>query len=133
MTGSVVVRDLVRLEAADSKLIRELHALYDEDLSAGRIPDNYRYMSPSKLAERLDGIQEATLRRRVSRCREAVERAYRQKWDRGLPSDALIENKPWKGYRLNPNVRFVMITEIDVNSCVSQTAAAAVTDFPAGH
>lgn len=111
-TGLVVVRDLVQLDAADSKLIRELRVLYDEDLSARRIPENHQYIHPETLAKQLDGIEPATLRRRISRCRKAVRTAYKKKMGRELPKDALIQNKPWKGYRLNPGVRFVSFGEI---------------------
>lgn len=111
-TGLVVVRDILRLEAADSNLICKLRVLYDEDLTAGRIPENHRYLAPRVLAERMGNILEATLRRRVSRFREALAQAYVDKWSQDLPADALIQNRPREGYRLNPNVRFVAITEI---------------------
>ena len=72
-TKQIVVRDLLRLGDADSKLVSELHGAFQQDLSDGRSPENYQYVTSDKLAEVLQ-IDEPTVRRRVTRCRTAVQR-----------------------------------------------------------
>ena len=111
-TKRVVVGDLLQLGDADSRLVQELHAVFQQDLWAGRSPENYQYVTSHKLAESLQ-IVEPTVRQRVTRCRTAVHDAYKRKFGQDPPKHLLIENKAGQGYRLNPHIRFVAIGEID--------------------
>ena len=127
-TKQVVVRDLLRLGDADSRLVRELHAVFQQDLSAGRTPENYQYVTSHKLAESLQ-IDEPTVRQRVTRCRTSVRDAYKRKFGQDPPKYLLIENKASQGYRLNPRIRFVAIGEID-STATSHRPAQPVTTPP---
>ena len=111
-TKEIVIQDLVRLGGADSRLIKELHDIYQQDLSAGRTPENHQYLTSQKLADGLK-LDERTVRQRVSRCRTSVHESYKQKFGQDPPKHLLIENKPRQGYRLNPHIRFVAIAELE--------------------
>ena len=125
-TKQIVVRDLLLLGDADSKLVRELQGPFQQDLSNARSPENYQYVTSYKLAEGLQ-IDETTVRKRVTRCRIAVRDAYKQKFGEDPPEHLLIENKPRQGYRLNPRTRFVAIGEIE-STVTSHSALQPVTD-----
>jgi hypothetical protein len=111
-TREIVIRDLLRLGDADSRLVRELHDVYQQDLSAGRAPENHQYLTSRKLADSLK-LDERTVRQRVSRCRITVHASYKQKFGQDPPRHLLIENKARQGYRLNPHIRFVAIAELE--------------------
>jgi hypothetical protein len=86
---------------------------YEADRQAGRAPESYRYTAAPSLAAGLS-VDEATLRRRVSRLRRTVARMCVEHLGFPLEQDALIESKSWQGYRINPAVRVVASTEIQV-------------------
>jgi hypothetical protein len=130
-TKQFVIRDLLRLGDADSKLVHELHSAFQQDLSDGRSPENYQYVTSHKLAEGLK-IDEPTVRQRVTRCRTAVRNAYKGKFGQDPPKHLLIENKARRGYRLNPYIRFVAIGEID-STTKSHSPAQPVTTPPERH
>jgi hypothetical protein len=111
-TREIVIRDLLRLGDADSRLVWELHNIYQQDLSAGRTPENHQYLTSRKLADSLK-LDERTVRQRVSRCRTTVHASYKQKFGQDPPKHLLIENKARQGYRLNPHIRFVAIAELE--------------------
>jgi hypothetical protein len=67
-TKEIVIQDLLRLEDADSRFVQELHNIYQQDLLAGRTPENHQYLTSHKLADSLK-LAERTVRQRVSRCR----------------------------------------------------------------
>jgi hypothetical protein len=124
-TREIVIQDLLRLGGADSRLIRELHNVYQQDLSAGRPPENHQYLTSHKLADSLK-LDERTVRQRVSRCRTTVHESYKQKFGQDPPKHLLIENKARQGYRLNPHIRFVAIAELEASACTSHEPAQAV-------
>src|SRR5262249_39369511 len=67
-TKEIVIQDLLRLGDADSRLVQELHNIYQQDLLAGRAPENHQYLTSHKLADSLK-LAERTLRQRLSRSR----------------------------------------------------------------
>jgi hypothetical protein len=128
-TKEIVIRDLLRLGDADSRLVRELHNIYQQDLSAGRTPENHQYLTSHKLADSLK-LDERTVRQRVSRCRTTVHASYKQKFGQDAPKHLLIENKARQGYRLNPHIRFVAIAELEQSASASHKPAQAVRTTP---
>jgi hypothetical protein len=117
-TNEIVIRDLLRLGDADSRLVRELHDVYQQDRSAGRTPENHQYLTSHKLADSLK-LDERTVRQRVSRCRTTVHATFKQKFGQDPPKHLLIENKVRQGYRLNPHIRFVAIAELEQSASAS--------------
>jgi hypothetical protein len=111
-TREIVIRDLLRLGDADSRLVRELHDIYQQDLSAGRSPEDHQYLTARTLADSLK-LDERTVRQRVSRCRTTVHASYRQKFGQDPPKHLFIESKARQGYRLNPHIRFVALADLE--------------------
>ena len=128
-TKEIVIQDLLRLGDADSRLVRELHDIYQQDLSAGRTPENHQYLTSYKLAGSLK-LDERSVRQRVSRCRTTVHATYKQKFGQDPSKHLLIENKARQGYRLNPHIRFVAIAELEQSASASHEPAQAVRTTP---
>jgi hypothetical protein len=93
------------------RLLKALTDRYVQDRDAGRSPNNYAFFNAKDLAGHLH-VEEASLRKQVSRLRKAVSRDFQLKYDVPLTHDVLIETKEWHGYRLNPNVRILDPAEI---------------------
>jgi hypothetical protein len=110
------------------ELVAALAAEHETDLNAGTFLDQYRFVKASRLASKLK-ITEPTLRRRVSRARKTIEKAFLIKLDRQLLPDDVIENKGWSGYRLHPYVLLVRPAQMRSSPRMSQLASAVVT-FP---
>src|SRR5262249_25944589 len=123
-TKEFVIQDLLRLGNADSRLVQELHDIYQQDLLAGRTPENHQYLTSHKLADSLK-LAERTVRQRVSRCRITLRESYKQRFGQDPPRHLLIENKAGQGYRLNPHIRFVAIAELEQSVTASHEAAQA--------
>ncbi len=96
---------------ATYSLLDKLAATHREDTRVGRSPVNYRYTLARVLADVLS-IEEATLRRRVSRFRQRIADLFVRHFGFPLAQDAVIETREWKGYRLNPGVRVLALSEI---------------------
>jgi hypothetical protein len=56
-------------------------------------------------------VRQPTVRQRVLRIRKQLANWFAE--DYPLPQDALIENASWEGYRINPAVRLLKLSEID--------------------
>jgi hypothetical protein len=123
-TKEIVIQDLLRLGDADSRLVQELHNIYQEDLLAGRTPENHQYLTSHKLADSLK-LAERTVRQRVSRCRVTLRESYKQRFGQDPPRHLLIQNKARQGYRLNPHIRFVAIAELEQSVSASHKPAQA--------
>jgi hypothetical protein len=87
-------------------LLAKLARQYREDQASGMRRENHRFIKPDKLAESL-GVEDATLRRQVSRIRAELSGMFLEKYEMPLSQQALIQNRPGRGYRLNPGVQVV--------------------------
>ena len=72
-------------------------------------PENYRYTRTRALATTLN-IGQPTAHQRVLRIRNRLFAWFVE--DYPLPQDALIENAWWNGYRINPAVRLLSLSEM---------------------
>ncbi len=97
----ILFRGGVKLAGAGFKLLRALVADFAADVAAGLPHEEHRLIKSDALAERL-GIEEPTLRKRVVRTRNAIEKQFLDKLDVQIADDAVIQNVNWRGYRLNP-------------------------------
>jgi hypothetical protein len=99
------------LSGASYSLLDQLRIEYEQSKQAGLAPENYPFVDSHKLAQRLE-IDEPTVRARISRLRRRIEKnAVAAGY--GFPStDALIENEAWSGYRLNPAVLVLAVSEL---------------------
>jgi 7-cyano-7-deazaguanine synthase in queuosine biosynthesis len=75
--------------------------------------ENYPYTDAATLMQQTKCGTDATLRRRVLRCRNQIGELAESGGDPPPSLDAVIENSPWHGYRLNPDrVRFLALSEL---------------------
>lgn len=92
-------------------LVDSLVAQFEDDLRARRSPDRCGYCRTKQLIRQL-GIDDTTLRRRVTRFRRKVADEFERRHGLSLSSEAVIESRKWQGYRLNPAIRLVKADEI---------------------
>jgi hypothetical protein len=78
------------------------------------LPQNHPFVKTAVLARELN-IDGNSIRKRVSRFRnDEIANLCKEGGRPVLPEDAIIENLPWNGYRLNPfRVRLVALSEIE--------------------
>jgi 7-cyano-7-deazaguanine synthase in queuosine biosynthesis len=99
------------LGGANYSLLDQLRPEYEQAKRAGLAPENYPLVDSHKLAQRLE-VDEPTVRRRISRLRHWVDKHSVAAGNGPLDPDAIIENVPWAGYRLNPTVLVLAVSEL---------------------
>ena len=110
-------------------LVCALAKEFEEDIESGIMKDSFRYIKADELAKRL-GIDEQSLRQRVSRTRKALEQQFLNNCDIQLDPDDVVQNEEWKGYRLNPYLLLVKPTQLQGVGSMSQLNSSAVTSPP---
>ena len=109
----VLIRGIEPIRSPGSfALVAVLVEAYEKDRSEGRAPENNRYVNTIEMTKIL-GVNDIALRRRVVRLRRSVADAFESCFGLPLGGDAVIQNQPWHGYRLNPLVRVVAPDQID--------------------
>ena len=106
----VLVRGGLELKGADYQLLRRLLDIFEEDQQNRKAPENYRFTSTKSLATKLN-VRQPTVHQRVLRIRKRLFEWFVE--DYPLPEDALIENTWWQGYRINPAVRLLDLSQMD--------------------
>jgi len=109
-----------RLKGACYTLLNSLRPEYEEARRARTAPENHPFLASSKLANRLS-INEPSLRRRISRCRRSLDECSTAAGAGPLPPDAVIENEPWVGYRLNPGILVLAVSEMSPPHAVTSS------------
>ena len=95
------------IKGVGAELLIALAAPFREAREGELAPEGYPYLTKDRLACQLN-CDDEVLRRRVLRCRNAINGLAEQAGDPELPIDVVIENSQWHGYRLNPDrVRLV--------------------------
>jgi hypothetical protein len=84
-------------------LLITLAAPFREAREAEVAPEKYPFLITQKLERQLKCESDEVLRRRVNRCRNAINKLAVEAGNPELPIDAVIENSPWHGYRLSPD------------------------------
>jgi hypothetical protein len=107
------------------ELVATLASDFEADLDAGTFPEEYRCSKASTLAKRL-GIDEPSLRKRISRARKTLAKAFLQTLNRELMADDIIENQGWKGYRLNPYLLLLKPTQLRLPARVKSHVSTSV-------
>lgn len=100
--GTLTVR------AATYATLAPLVEVHLANLGTGRAPEDFTPIKACELMDIWELADEDSARRRILRLRRVFDAE-------GLDGDALIENLPWKGYRLNPEaviVRRVSLAEV---------------------
>jgi hypothetical protein len=109
----VVIGGLGEISGASFQLLDTLRRTFRSARETELLPEKYPFLKTADLARglKLDG---SSMRKRVSRFRnEEIARLCQAAGRPVLSEDAIIENLPWHGYRLNPfRVRLVSLSEI---------------------
>jgi 7-cyano-7-deazaguanine synthase in queuosine biosynthesis len=114
-------------------LISALAQEFKANLTEGTFNDEYRFVKASTLAQRL-GINEQSLRRRVSRARKMIDQLFLDRCGRKLDLEDVIENKEWQGYRLNPYLLLVNPAQLRAREpSMSQVTSRGVTSRHGTH
>jgi hypothetical protein len=100
-----------QLGGASYSLLNSLRHEYENAKRAGFAPENYPFVHGRKLSDQLN-IEEPALRRRISRLRRRLDKCSIASGSGPLSPDAVIENEPWGGYRLNPTVLVLAASEL---------------------
>jgi 7-cyano-7-deazaguanine synthase in queuosine biosynthesis len=108
------------LSGASYSLLNQLRAEYEQAKLAGTAPENYPFVNSHKLAQRLD-VDEPTVRRRISRLRHRLDKHSVAAGNGPLSPDAVIENEAWAGYRLNPAVLVLAVSELSPTDGVTSS------------
>jgi 7-cyano-7-deazaguanine synthase in queuosine biosynthesis len=96
------------IKGVGAELLIALVAPFREARERELPPEVYPYLTKDKLARQLNCESDEVLRRRVLRCRNAINSLAEQSGDPGPLINAVIESVQWHGYRLNPDrVRLV--------------------------
>ena len=106
----VLVRGGLEFKRADYNFLRRLLDVFEEDLRNQKAPENYRSTMHQHVS-RGTQVRQPTVRQRVLRIRKRLFEWFAD--DYPLPQDALIENTSWEGYRINPAVRLLNLSEMD--------------------
>lgn len=93
--------------ATDFRLLSVLATMHLEDRENGLLPANYRTLSGDALADSVSCRSDQAARKAVERVRKHIADDWRKVFCTDLCIDAVVENVPRKGYRLNPRVRIV--------------------------
>ncbi|MBA3726960.1 MAG: hypothetical protein H0W86_11040 [Armatimonadetes bacterium] len=125
----VIFRGGPQLKGAGYGLVCALAKEFEGDIESGITKDSFRYIKADNLAKRL-GIDEQSLRQRVSRTRKALEQQFLNNCDIQLDFQDVVQNEEWKGYRLNPYLLLVKPTQLHRVGSMSQLNSSAVTTPP---
>lgn len=97
----VLFHGSIEVKGAGFEIVRELAQEFEEDVNAGRQKEEFRFVLADALSKRLK-IDGQGLRQRITRLRKVLERKFLEALDVQLDTNDVIENDPWRGYRLNP-------------------------------
>lgn len=98
------------IKGVGAELLIALAAQFREARDGELAPEGYPYLTKDNLARQMNCESDEVLRRRVLRCRNAINGLAEQAGDAKLPIDAVIENSQWHGYRLNPDrIRLIVL------------------------
>jgi Queuosine biosynthesis protein QueC len=95
-------------------LLQALVEQHQRDQGNGLAPENYTFLNAKRLADKL-GISDTSLRRCIYRVRQRLADAFETCAGLPLSADALVENKKWKGYRLNHAVLILAPEELSAS------------------
>ena len=125
----VVFQGGLEIGGSVHQLIEILAKDFESDLDAGTFPEQHSFVRASDLAK-LFHIDEASLRKRISRARKTLAKGFWEKNNRQIVTDDIIQNQEWEGYRLNPYLVLLKPSQLRHQpSHLSQVSAALVTPY----
>jgi 7-cyano-7-deazaguanine synthase in queuosine biosynthesis len=107
----VVFTDGPVVKGKNFDLVARLAAQFRTDLAAGKSPEEFVFVPTSMLLRDLH-IEEHSLGQRVFRTRKELERQFIDAIDYMLDDQDVIQSNRWKGYRLNPYLVLVDVSQL---------------------
>lgn len=108
-----------KMTGANARVLLILAASYREAVRYERAPEHFPFIPAAKLSSQI-GCDEETLRKRVSRCRRQIARLASEAGGPAQSDETVIENIPWRGYRLNPDrVRIITMSDLSPSEKVT--------------
>jgi 7-cyano-7-deazaguanine synthase in queuosine biosynthesis len=107
----VVFSDGPMVKGRNFDLLVRLVAQFRADLAAEKTPEDFCFV-PTKTLKRDLQIEEHSLLQRVLRTRKDLERQFIDGIDYMLDDQDVIQSDRWKGYRLNPYLVLVEMTQL---------------------
>lgn len=95
------------VRGASAQLLIILAEPFRKAVRAELPPEQYPFMTANELLKRSGCGNDEALRRRILILRNRLRAFTKERGRPELPTNAVIENIPWHGYRLNPEVRIV--------------------------
>ena len=123
MDGERPVVDVIGLTTVAGPHARVPHALkpaFEEDRHNGVAPEDHRYALGTSVPG-LAGMNKRAIRKSVERCRKLLAEEYERLHGEPPPQYLLIQNRPSRGYRLDPHI-------VDVSTNQTTGAASSKTD-----
>ena len=109
----VVLGGWGKIKGVSAELIIALAQPFRQAMQDELAPEHYPFVETSKLLRLTNCDVDETLRRRVLRCRNNIERLATRAGDPPPSMSDVIENSQRHGYRLNPDrIRIVAISEL---------------------
>lgn len=97
------IAGLGEFAGAHVSLVGQLRGPFEEDLAAGRTPEDHRFTEPGRLGPK------GTVRQHAKRCRDLFAAEYEVVEGVRPDTDILIHSSGTRGYRLDPHARFVRL------------------------
>jgi hypothetical protein len=112
-TGRIIFERWGAIKGTGAKLLSTLLSEFERASQEKLAPEHYPFVSSRVLVTRLACDSDETLRRQVLRLRNSIRGLAESAGEPAPDDDAVIENQPGRGYRLNPNsVRVVQVAEL---------------------
>lgn len=119
----VLFRGGIEVEGVGYELVQALAREFEENVKAGLPKEAFDFVPADKLCKRLM-VDPQRLRQRITRLRKSLEKKFLEGLDVQLDANDVVENHPWRGYRLNPyllrvhpaQIRDTMTLPADVTS-----------------
>ena len=93
----------------NATVVAPLRPVHDADVEGGRCPTDFRFTAAGAVASALK-TNKSVVEQRIRRCRRELAEFYREIEGKPPGQPLLIENRAQKGYRLDPESRFVEST-----------------------
>jgi hypothetical protein len=110
-TCRVVFSDGPVLKKASFELLARLAVQFRKDSSAGKFPEDFAYVATRTLLSDFN-IEEHSLGQRVLRTRKELARQFLDAIDFMVDDHDVIQSDRWKGYRLNPYLVLVDLSQL---------------------
>lgn len=102
----VDVRDLDTVSGRPAEIAHGLKAAFDADRRAGLRPQDHQFVPPGAIPSSRPFTKRAVIAA-VKRCRDQLAEAHEAQLGRSPDRDLLIETRPQRGYRLDPEIHVV--------------------------